>query len=73
METILEQKAEFKNSSYTSQSFLELTTNKIITNLIDEHHKSNELDLIICGKTDLYIIKETIKRNPENVIAFMEF
>ena len=34
--------------------------NKITTNSINEHHKFNELDLIICGKTDLYIIKGTI-------------
>ena len=34
--------------------------NKITTNSIDEQHKYNKLDPIICGKTDLYIIKETI-------------
>ena len=34
--------------------------NKTTTNSINEQHKSNELDLIICGKTDLYTIKETI-------------
>ena len=31
---------------------------------MDEHHKSNELDLTICGKTDLYNI---------HIITFMEF
>ena len=40
-------------------SFLE-QQNKITTNSIDEQHRSNELDRIICGKTDLYIIKGTI-------------
>ena len=34
--------------------------NKTGTNSIDEHPKLNELYRIICGKTDLYIIKETI-------------
>ena len=34
--------------------------NKTTTNSIDEPPKLNELDRIICGKTDLYNIKETI-------------
>ena len=33
---------------------------KIATNSINQQHKYNKLDLIICGKTDLYIIKETV-------------
>ena len=48
-----------KFNLYKSMSFLE-QQNKITTNSIDEQHKSNELDLIICGKTDLYTIKLTI-------------
>ena len=43
--------------------------NKITTNSIDEHHKSNELDLIICGKTNLYIIKGTIKPISKSIVG----
>ena len=40
-------------------SFLEQQS-KIVTNSINEQHKYNESHRIICGKTDLYIIKGTI-------------
>ena len=48
-----------KFNLYKSMLFLE-QQNKTRTNSIDEHSKLNELDRIICGKTELYIIKETI-------------
>ena len=59
MEIILGQKAGFSKNLTYNLTFLE-QQNKITTNSIDEQHKRNELHPIICGKTDFYVIKETI-------------
>ena len=63
MEIILEKRQNFqKINLYTSMSFLK-QQKKITTNSINEQHKSNELDLINCGKTDLSYISSKKRFN----------
>ena len=50
---------------------------KITTNSINEQHKSNELDPIICGKQSYISSKKRfnvfLKVLSDNIITFMEF